>query len=88
MLSLEKHCFKLLPPPSDDRNEELKKYQNRNGIYRRIHASMRYKMSVYDDFTEEYDYRVKYNRNHPSEEQLKAQREQIITPVRRRGRGR
>ena len=25
--------------------------------------SMRYKMSVYDDFTEEYDYRVKYNRN-------------------------
>ncbi|WP_418485293.1 hypothetical protein [Eshraghiella crossota] len=29
------------------------------------------------------------NRNHPSEEQLKAQGEQqIITPVRRRGRGR
>ena len=51
--------------------------------------SMRYKMSVYDDFTEEYDYRVKYNRNHSSEEQLKAQGEQqIITPVRRRGRGR
>lgn len=50
---------------------------------------MRYKMSAYDDFTEEYDYRVKYNRNHSSEEQLKAQAEQqIITPVRRRGRGR
>ncbi|MFQ7713903.1 MAG: hypothetical protein ACLRI8_05025 [Agathobacter rectalis] len=40
--------------------------------------SMRYKMSVYDDFTEEYDYRVKYNRNHSSEEQLKAQAEQQI----------
>ena len=87
-LSLEKRA-KLLPPPSDDRMEELKKYQNRMGYTEESMRSMRYKMSVYDDFTEEYDYRVKYNRNHPSEEQLKAQGEQqIITPVRRRGRGR
>ena len=87
-LSLEKRA-KLLPPPSDDRMEELKKYQDRMGYTEESMRSMRYKMSVYDDFTEEYDYRVKYNRNHPSEEQLKAQGEQqIITPVRRRGRGR
>ena len=87
-LSLEKRA-KLLPPPSDDRMEELKKYQDRMGYTEESMRSMRYKMSVYDDFTEEYDYRVKYNRNHPSEEQLKAQAEQqIITPVRRRGRGR
>lgn len=86
--TLEKRA-KLLPPPSDDRMEELKKYQNRMGYTEESMRSMRYKMSVYDDFTEEYDYRVKYNRNHPSEEQLKAQGEQqIITPVRRRGRGR
>ena len=69
--------------------EELKKYQDRMGYTEESMRSMRYKMSVYDDFTEEYDYRVKYNRNHSSEEQLKAQAEQqIITPVRRRGRGR
>ena len=87
-LSLEERA-KLLPPPSDDRMEELEKYQNRMGYTEESMRSMRYKMSVYDDFTEEYDYRVKYNRNHPSEEQLKAQGEQqIITPVRRRGRGR
>lgn len=87
-LSLEKRA-KLLPPPSDDRIEELKKYQDRMGYTEESMRSMRYKMSVYDDFTEEYDYRVKYNRNHSSEEQLKAQAEQqIITPVRRRGRGR
>ena len=68
---------------------ELKKYQDRMGYTEESMRSMRYKMSVYDDFTEEYDYRVKYNRNHSSEEQLKAQAEQqIITPVRRRGRGR
>ena len=79
----------VLPPPSDDRIEELKKYQDRMGYTEESMRSMRYKMSVYDDFTEEYDYRVKYNRNHSSEEQLKAQAEQqIITPVRRRGRGR
>lgn len=65
---------------------EMRKYM---GYTEESMRSMRYKMSVYDDFTEEYDYRVKYNRNHSSEEQLKAQAEQqIITPVRRRGRGR
>ena len=87
-LSLEK-LAKLLPPPSDDQMEELKKYQDRMGYTEESMRSIRYKMSVYDDFTEEYDYRVKYNRNHPSEEQIKAQGEQqIITPVRRCGRGR
>lgn len=44
--------------------------------------SMRYKMSVYEDFTEEYDYRVKYAKSHQAE----THREQVVlTPVRRRG---
>lgn len=47
--------------------------------------SMRYKMSVYDDFTEEYDYRVKYAKSHQAELQM----EQVVSlPVRKRGRGR
>lgn len=41
--------------------EELKKYQDRMGYTEESMRSMRYKMSVYEDFTEEYDYRVKYN---------------------------
>ena len=89
-LSLEERA-KLLPPPSDDRMEELKKYQNRMGYTEESMRSMRYKMSVYDDFTEEYDYRVRYSRNHPSEEQKQSQEakeEQIIPLVRRKGRGR
>ena len=83
-LSLEKRA-KLLPPPSDDRMEELKKYQDRMGYTEESMRSMRYKMSVYDDFTEEYDYRVRYSRNHPSEEQKQSQEakeEQIIPLVR------
>lgn len=58
-LSLEERA-RLLPPPSDDRMEELKNYQDRMGYTEESMRSMRYKMSVYDDFTEEYDYRVKY----------------------------
>lgn len=89
-LSLEERA-KLLPPPSDDRMEELKKYQNRMGYTEESMRSMRYKMSVYDDFTEEYDYRVRYSRNHPSEKQKQskeAKEAQIIPLVRRKGRGR
>lgn len=74
-LSLEERA-KLLSPPSDDRMEELKRYQDRMGYTEESMRSMRYKMSVYDDFTEEYDYRVKYNRNHPSEEQKRWQEQE------------
>ena len=88
-LSLEKRA-KLLPPPSDDRIEELKKYQDRMGIYRRIHAEYALQRCLYMMILPRNMIIVmKYNRNHSSEEQLKAQAEQqIITPVRRRGRGR
>ena len=89
-LSLEERA-KLLPPPSDDRMEELEKYQNRMGYTEESMRSMRYKMSVYDDFTEEYDYRVRYSRNHPSEEQKQskeAKEAQIVPLVRRKGRER
>lgn len=55
-------------------------------------------MSVFDEFNEEYDYRVKYNREHPSKEQTNVQEQtesqiaqeeqQPVIPPRRRGRGR
>lgn len=96
-LSLEERA-KLLPPPSDDRMEELSKYQDRMGYTEETMQSIRYKMSVYDDFNEEYDYRVKYNREHPSKEQTNIQQQtesliaqeeqQPVIPPRRRGRGR
>ena len=92
-LSLEERA-KLLPQPSDDRMEELGKYQDRMGYTEESMQSMRYKMSVYDDFNDEYDYRVKYDREHPSknqrniQEQIESQEKQIVTPVRRKGRGR
>lgn len=74
--------------------EELGKYQDRMGYTEESMQSMRYKMSVYDDFNDEYDYRVKYDREHPSknqrniQEQIESQEKQIVTPVRRKGRGR
>ncbi len=87
-LSLEERA-KILPSPSGDRMEELHKYLERMGYDKETMNSKRYQMSVYDDFTEEYDYCEKYERQHPSEEQIEAQEEQqIVAPVRRKGRGR
>ncbi|MCB5940777.1 hypothetical protein LJB68_04250 [bacterium 210820-DFI.6.52] len=50
--------------------------------------SMRYKMPVYDDFNEEYDYREKYDRENLSEAQKESKEKQIITPIRRKEMGR
>lgn len=87
-LSLEERA-KLLPAPSDDRMEELSKYQDRMGYTKESMQSMRYKMSVFDDFNDEYDYRVKYSKDHPIGEQTNIQQEQqLVAPVRRKGRGR
>lgn len=48
---------------------------------------IRYKMSVFDEFNDEYDARVKYAKEHQSEQFPKVQeKQQIATPVRRRGR--
>ena len=90
-LSLEERA-KLLPPPSDDRMEELSKYQDRMGYTEESMKSIRYKMSVYDDFNDEYDYRVKFNREHPSEVQINMQEQkesqQMISSVKRHRRTR
>lgn len=96
-LSFEERA-KLLPPLSNDRMEELSKYQERMGYTEESMQSIRYRMSVYDDFNEEYDYRVKYNREHPAKEQTSKQEQtesqitqeeqQPVIPPRRRGRGR
>ena len=71
---------RLLPPPTEDRMEELGKYQERMGYTDENMKSLRYKMSVFDDFNDEYDARVEY---------AKDQNEKKITmPVHRRGRSR
>lgn len=65
--------------------EELEQYQGRMGYTEESMRNMRYKMSVYDDFTEEYDYRMKYAKSHQAE----AQREQVVSAqVQERGRRR
>ncbi|MEG1292493.1 MAG: hypothetical protein RSD28_09375 [Lachnospiraceae bacterium] len=80
---------KLLPPPSDNRMEEFSRYQERMGYTAEEMKSIRYKMSVYDDFNDEHDARLKCAKEHPSEEQFHEQdKEQIVIPVHRRGRGR
>lgn len=80
---------KLLPPPSDDRMAEFHKYQERMGYTDEDMKSMRYKMSVFDDFNDEYDARVKYTREHPLQEQTREQEgQEITTLIRRRGRSR
>lgn len=74
-LSLEERT-KLLPPPSDDQMAELKAYQKRMGYDENL-SGIKYKMSVFDDFQKEFEYRKKA-----------APHEEITTPIRRRGRGR
>lgn len=77
---------KLLPPPSDDRMAEIYKYQERMGYTDEDIMSMLYKMSVFDDFNDEYDARVKYTREHPLQEQTREQEgQEIMILFRRRG---
>ena len=49
----------LLPPPTDNAMEEFEKYKARMGYNEGQLKSVRYRMSVYDDFLKEYDYRKK-----------------------------
>lgn len=49
----------LLPPPTDNTMEEFEKYKVRMGYNEGQLKSVRYRMSVYDDFLKEYDYRKK-----------------------------
>ena len=58
-LSLEERA-KLLPPPTGDQMAELKEYQKRMGYDDSKMKSMKYKMTVYNEFLKEYEYRKKY----------------------------
>lgn len=58
-ISLEERA-KLLPPPTADQMTELKEYQKRMGYDESKMKSMKYKMTVYDEFLKEYEYRKKH----------------------------
>ena len=58
-LSLEERA-KLLPPPTGDQMAELKEYQKRMGYDESKMKSMKYKMTVYNEFLNEYEYRKKH----------------------------
>ncbi len=51
---------KLLPPPTTDQMAELKEYQKRMGYDEDKMKSMKYNMTVYDEFLNEYEYRKKH----------------------------
>lgn len=51
---------KLLPLPTTDQMAELKEYQKRMGYDEGKMKSMKYKMTVYDEFLKEYEYRKKH----------------------------
>ncbi|GLB28485.1 hypothetical protein LAD12857_04080 [Lacrimispora amygdalina] len=72
-LSFEERT-KLLPPPSEDQMAELKAYQKRMGYGENL-SGIKYKMSVFDDFQKEYEYRKKANEK----------QEEFIAPACRRG---
>ena len=54
-----KERVELLPPPTDNTMEEFEQYKVRMGYNQEKLKSVRYRMSVYDDFLKEYDYRKK-----------------------------
>ncbi|MBD5456738.1 MAG: relaxase/mobilization nuclease domain-containing protein [Lachnospiraceae bacterium] len=58
-LSLEERA-KLLPPPTSDQMAELKEYQKRMGYDESKMKSMKYKMTVYNEFLKEYESRKKH----------------------------
>ena len=58
-LSLEERA-KLLPPPTSDQMVELKEYQKRMGYDESKMKSMKYKVTVYNEFLKEYAYRKKH----------------------------
>ena len=58
-LSMEERAA-LLPVPTDDYTAEYDAYCQRMGYTAEKMKSVRYKMAVYDEFLEEYQYRKKY----------------------------
>lgn len=59
-LSLEERASHL-PVPTDDYTAEYDAYCQRMGYTAEKMKSIRYKMTVYDEFREEYDYRKQYH---------------------------
>ncbi len=58
-LSVEERAA-LLPIPTDDFMVEYDAFRERMGYVGEKLASIRYKMEIYDEFKEEYDYRKRY----------------------------
>ena len=58
-LSMEERA-EILPVPTDDYQSEYDAYCQRMGYTEEKMKSIRYKMTVYDEFMEEYEYRKKY----------------------------
>ena len=58
-ISIEERAV-LLPVPTDDYGTEYDAYCQRMGYTAEKMKSIRYKMTVYDEFLEEYQYRKKY----------------------------
>ena len=54
-----KERVELLPPPTDNTMEDFEMYKVRMVYNQEKLKSVRYRMSVYDDFLKEYDYRKK-----------------------------
>ena len=50
-----------LPPPTEDTSQEFEAYKNRMRYGAAKMKSIRYKMSVYDEFLEELEARKKYH---------------------------
>ena len=59
-LSMEERAA-LLPVPTDDYQAEYDAYCQRMGYIAEMMKSIRYKMAVYDEFLEEYNYRKKHS---------------------------
>ena len=60
-LSLEERA-RILPAPTDDFEAEFKAFKERMGYVGAKLASIQYKMEIYDEFREEYDYRKRYHK--------------------------
>lgn len=60
-IPLEEHA-RILPAPTDDFEAEFKAFKERMGYVGVKLASIQYKMEIYDEFREEYDYRKRYHK--------------------------
>ena len=76
---LQKNRVHLLPPPTDNTMEEFEKYKIRMGYNEKELKPVRYRMSVYDDFLKEYDYRKKVKGMQKTEQKQKTKKKRDYT---------